>query len=99
MITKFPRAVLRQCGKHWYATAWIVFAVYVLIRGLFRGSDDSLFMMVAAPIGACAFMVAFFSPVFLKTDAIEGAQRKIQPSTLDKARLPANEIPDDDVAA
>jgi len=85
--------------------AWIVFAVYVLIRGVFRPSDDSLLMMIAAPIGACAFMVAFFSPVFLKTDGIEQAhQQKIQPAppppgALDKSEPPPREAPRRSAAA
>lgn len=57
--------------------AWTIFAAYVLIRTVIRPSDEGLFMMIITPIGASAFMVAFFSPVFTReSDAVERGYQK-----------------------
>ena len=74
---KIVRAVFRWCGTHWYATAWIVLAAHLLIRGVIRPSDDGLFMMIVSPIGACAFMIAFFSPVFIEEESDANAPRRV----------------------
>jgi hypothetical protein len=74
---KILRVVLRWCGAHWYALAWIVLAAYCSIYLVFRPSDDGIFMMIIAPIGACAFMIAFFSPVF-KEDSDAPAHRPLR---------------------
>jgi hypothetical protein len=98
-MSKTVLVVLRWCGAHWYATSWIVLAAYLLICGLFRPSDNELFGMIVAPIGACAFMVAFFSPFFIvESDA--AAHRRVPDAphgpgrlALNRPRLPRATVP------
>jgi hypothetical protein len=93
-MSKTVRVVFWWCGTHWYATAWIVLAAYLLICGVIRPNDDGLFMMIAAPIGACAFMIAFFSPVFIKEESDANAPRRVIASrapvtrAVNRARFP-----------